>query len=97
MRETPRFTVSSLLSVVANGDEADAPSNLGKYLRALARAGLLAEVGRDRPSVRHSNGEIIYRLVVNKGPKAPVWRASRGEVYDPNTGTVYPMEGDGHD
>jgi hypothetical protein len=89
MRETPRFTVTDLLAIVADGREADAASNLGKYLRALSRAGILAEVGRAKPASLTSNGEIIYRLVRNTGPKAPVWRASRGEVYDPNSGKAW--------
>lgn len=92
MRETPRFSVTSLLAIVANGTEADAASNLGKYLRALSRAGLLVEVGRDKPTSLTSNGEIVYRLARNAGPKAPVWRASRNEVYDPNSGRVYLLE-----
>lgn len=91
MRETPRFTLASLLSIVADGDERDAASNLGKYLRALARAGILAEAGRDQPASLTSNGDKVYRLRVNRGPKAPVWRASRGEVYDPNSGAVYAL------
>jgi hypothetical protein len=91
MRETPRFTLPSLLAIVADGDEADAASNLGKYLRALSRAGILAETGRDKPACLTDNGHKRYRLAVNRGPKAPVWRASRSEVYDPNTGAVYSL------
>lgn len=91
MRETPRFTVASLLAIVADGDEGDAASNLGKYLRALARAGILAESGREHPASLTDNGQKRYRLAVNNGPKAPVWRASRNEVYDPNTGAVYAL------
>jgi hypothetical protein len=97
MRETPRFTLPSLLAIVADGDEADAASNLGKYLRALSRAGILAETGRDQPASLTDNGVKRYRLARNSGPKAPVWRASRREVYDPNTGAVYPLAEAGHE
>lgn len=98
MRENPRFTLAEVLSVVASGGEADAASNLGKYIRALARAGVLAKAGRREPECPTSNGEKVYHLVLNSGPKAPVWRASRGEVYDPNSGKVYPLPAGGsHD
>lgn len=89
MRETPRFSVTDLLAIVATGGEADAASNLGKYLRALSRAGILVEIGRKAPTSLTSNGEIIYRLARNTGPKAPVWRVSRQEVYDPNSGFAW--------
>jgi hypothetical protein len=92
MRETPRFSVTDLLAIVATGGEADAASNLGKYLRALSRAGILVEVGRKAPASLTSNGEIVYRLARNAGPKAPVWRASRGEVYDPNSGKAWGID-----
>lgn len=95
MRETPMFTLPSLLAIVAKGSEADAVSNLGKYIRALARACILAEAGRDKPACLTDNGVKRYRLARNTGPKAPVWRASRGEVYDPNTGSVHPCKGTG--
>lgn len=89
MRERASFTLNGLLSVVARGSEADAASNLGKYVRALTRAGVLAVAGRAQPARPTSNGEIRYRLAKNLGAQAPVWRASRGEVYDPNSGAVY--------
>ncbi len=91
MRETRRFTVVDLLAIVADGKEADAASNLGKYVRALSRAGILAEVGRTDPGHSTSNGDKVYRVKINRGPKAPVWRASQGCVYDPNDGAVYAL------
>lgn len=97
MREKQRFTLPGLLSIVADGSEADAASNLGKYLRALTRAGILVEAGRTAPSSLTSNGEKTYRLRLNRGPKAPVWRASQGEVFDPNDGAVYPLREASHD
>ncbi len=97
MRETPRFTLPGLLAIVANGSESDAESNLGKYILALARAGILALAGRDKPANPTDNGVKRYRLIKNTGPKAPVWRASVGEVFDPNTGEVVQIKGNDHE
>ncbi len=88
------FSIADLLLVVANGDERNAASNIGHYLRALTRAGIVKAAGRDKPTSPTSNGEKRWRLVkaYSTGPKAPVHRASQGCVYDPNTGAVYPLE-----
>lgn len=91
MREQKRFTLPGLLAIVADSRQRDAASNLGKYLRHLTQAGILAEDGRDAPARLTDNGVKRYRLVKSIGPKAPVWRASQNEVYDPNTGAVYPL------
>ncbi len=97
MREVSSFSIPDLLAVVANGDEGDAASNLQHYIRALTRAGILVEAGRDKPASKTDNGAKRWRLVKahSTGPKAPVHRTSRNEVYDPNTGTAYPLEQEG--
>lgn len=87
MRAKPTFTLTGLLMIVASGAEANAASNLGKYVRALARVGILRDTGRARPKNPTSNGEIQYRLCRNTGPAAPVWRRD-GCVFDPNTGEL---------
>jgi len=92
MRRHGVFTLPELLATVADGGEKDAASNLGHYLRALAKAGILSTEGRAAPEKPTSNGCLRYRLAVDCGRKAPVWRASRGEVYDPNAQIAYPME-----
>lgn len=92
MRERRQFTVQGLLRIVADSRHSDAASNLGKYVRALTRAGILAEDGREPPASPTDNGVKRYRLVRNTGPRAPVWRASQGKVYDPNTGTDHPLD-----
>lgn len=90
MRRWGAFTLPELLSTVANGSERSADSNLRKYLRALACAGILVvdeqRVGIVKGST--SNGLLRYRLVVNRGRRAPVWRAASRQVFDPNTGEV---------
>lgn len=89
MRRHGVFTLPELLATVAEGAEKDAASNLGRYLRALAQAGILKIEGRVTPDKPTSNGCLRYRLAVDCGREAPVWRHSRREVYDPNSGGVY--------
>jgi hypothetical protein len=93
MRRRIKFALPDLLSTLADGTERDAAGNLGKYLRALERAGILRRNTERKPGATlTSNGYISYLLVVNEGRKAPVWRQKANEVYDPNTGKVHPME-----
>lgn len=89
MRRRGAFTLAELLATVAEGHEKDAASNLGRYLRALAAAGILKAEGRTVPDKPTSNGCLRYRLVRDLGRDAPVWRASRREIYDPNGGGVH--------
>jgi hypothetical protein len=93
MRKRINFTVQELLATLADGTERDAIGNLGKYIRALEKAGIVKrEVNRQAGTALTSNGSLRYQLVVNAGRKAPVWRAQNNTVYDPNSDTVYPME-----
>lgn len=89
MRRHGVFTLTELLATVADGKERDAASNLGRYIRALAMAGILKIEGRARPESPTSNGAIRYRLAADLGRAAPVWRHSRREVFDPNSGAVH--------
>lgn len=96
MRRRISFTLSGLLSTLADGSERDAKSNLGKYLRALAKAGIVrSEAARDKGAMNHtptSNGHLRYQLIINAGRKAPVWRVKSGVVFDANSGIEYLME-----
>ncbi len=86
------FTLPEILSTVADGAEKDAASNLGKWLRALVRAGILTIEGHARPESPTSNGCLRYRLALDLGRNAPVWRQARREVFDPNGGGVYAVQ-----
>lgn len=93
MRRRISFTLPELLSTLADGTERDATSNLGKYLRALAKAGIIRlEPERQAGTALTSPGYHRYQLIINKGRKAPVWRASGNTVFDPNSDTVYSLE-----
>lgn len=93
MRRRIVFTLPELLATIATGAERDAESNIGRYVRALEKVGILKVDGRAPPENLTSNGCIRYRVAIDNGRKAPVWRQRAGGVYDPNTGDCYPQEG----
>lgn len=82
------FSIPELAGLVSDGGEKDVTSNINKYLRALESAGYLIKMQkRLRGTAPTSNGFIRWRLdqLKNTGPQAPIWRATRGTVFDPNT------------
>ena len=94
MRRRISFTLPELLTTLADGTERDAKSNLGKYLRALAKAGIIKrEAERQRGTALTSPGHLRYQLIINAGRQAPVWRASGETVFDPNSDIVYAIGG----
>ncbi len=94
VRQRRKFSLNDLIVLVADGDERDIESNLGKYVRALERAGYLARMPRKEPGVAPtSNGHLRYILVRDTGPLAPVWRQSANTVYDPNIEQETPLCG----
>lgn len=84
MRMLQKFTLEELCLLAKEGGERDITSALGKYLRALERAGYL-----QRLPIKAPNGALRYRLVRNSGPQAPVWDAINKQVRDPNTHEVH--------
>lgn len=95
MRKRKSFTLAELLSTQANGTERDAAGNLRKYLKALTDAGIVQVEAERKPGVAlTSNGFHRYQLIIDKGRKAPVWRAKTNTVFDPNTKIVYAMGGE---
>lgn len=92
MRIKGKFTLDDLVMLAARGDERHAGSNLGKYVRALALAGYVRRLQvREAGIAVTSNGFMRWMLVQNTGPQAPVWRPSRGTVYDPNLHKSVPL------
>lgn len=83
MRRRGKFTLSELLHACAEGSERDAASNVGKYLRALTRAGIVRRLGRGY------GNEVVYHVARDLGPKAPVWRVTAFEIFDPNGKVVF--------
>ncbi|MDO9053811.1 MAG: hypothetical protein Q8K43_10495 [Sulfurimicrobium sp.] len=98
MRRRVTFTLPELLATLADGTERDAISNLGKYVRALEKSGLLMrEAARKPGSALTSPGSIRYRLMVDVGRQAPVWRAKNNTVYDPNKQVEYALNAEACD
>lgn len=65
------------------------PANLKKYLPALLRAGYLG-IARQKQNGK-SQGHVIYRLMRNTGPRAPIPRTDNSGMYDPNQDVLYPF------
>lgn len=83
--KTPFFTLGDLLDIVATGAEKDPYSNLHKYLICLERHGIMSRLARREPGdTLTSNGQIIWQIARDLGWYAPVWRARKGVLYDPN-------------
>lgn len=88
MRIRSKFSIPELAMLVAQGGEKDISSNIGKYIRALQKAGYITELAkREKGSAITSNGHKRYWLLPerNTGLQAPVWRVAAKTVYDPNT------------
>jgi hypothetical protein len=92
MRRRIVFTLPELLSIVSDGSEGDSSSNLAKYVNHLMRYGVL-HVDAKLMAAGTQGGRKLYRyrLMINSGPKAPVYRTIKKELYDPNTDTVFAL------
>jgi len=80
----------ALLLDASEGDQAvsRAQNNLHKYLRALLRAGYLAEMRREAPQSPTSNGVKRFLLIRDTGPLSPLLQ-SQDKVFDQNEGKPY--------
>lgn len=94
LRIRRKASMPEIIALVAKGGEKDIDSNIGKYLRALAKAGYLKQLPRREPGVAPtSNGYARYLLLKDTGPLAPVWRPAKNTVYDQNTEEETPLCG----
>lgn len=85
------FTVDDLLFTISDGGAKDPAGNLARYLLALERAGVLARLQRRAPGRSPtSNGLVIWRLVRDLGPRAPVRRRDGQGLWDPNANQLMP-------
>lgn len=92
MRELRKFTVTDLLTTLADGTERDAYSNLCKYLATLERVGVVQRMKRRVPGLSaQSNGHVLWWLKRDLGRQAPLWRQRHGVVFDPNSGEILPF------
>jgi DNA-binding transcriptional ArsR family regulator len=92
LRANGKATIPELLISASRGDERAAASNIGRYLRALERAGYVTRLKRRSPGTKiTSNGFITWLLLPDRdtGARAPAHHPVRGELRDPNTGEVH--------
>jgi hypothetical protein len=95
LRRQPTTTVPDLIMLVAQGGERAIVARISAYLGALARAGYVRQLPvRARGLRRYSSGHVRWRLLLDTGPRAPVWRRRAGTVYDPNTRAETPLTAD---
>lgn len=90
MRNKGTANLKQIVTTHADGSEKAAEVNVYKYLVALEKAGILARQGK-RLTTRKGNERVQWRLVLDLGVKAPVWRNRAQEVYDPNSEKVFPI------
>lgn len=89
LRRVRKASLPELLELL---DAPDAEHGLSRYLRALAAGGYLRRLPVRLPGTHpNSRGRVRWLLVLDTGPKAPVWRQTRNELHDPNTGDVRPL------
>lgn len=92
LRTGKKLTIDDIIMRVTEGGERDPRSNIGKYLRVLARAGYLRQMPvREAALNPTSNGCARWWLVKDTGPKAPLWCQRRAAVFDPNTEEETPL------
>lgn len=85
LRSGKKLTIDDIIMRAADGSEGDARSNVGKYVRALSKAGYTKPMPiREEALNPTSNGAVRWWLVSDTGPDAPVVRISRNTIYDPN-------------
>ncbi len=90
-RKGGKATIPDLLRVL----DADTPGNadnLESYFRALESAGVLCRLKRKaRGMVMTSPGHTVWVLSDDPGPKPLVWQKAKGQIFDHNTNTIYPL------
>ena len=90
LRNKGAASLHQITSTHANGSEKAADMNLYKYLIALEMAGILVRHEKRIPA-KQGRGRVQWRMKRDLGIKAPVWRQKEREIYDPNSGAVFPM------
>lgn len=85
-----KVSVDEMLPIATDGDEKSPESNIRKYIKALVKSGYLLEMPRRiKGDALTSNGFKQYMLLRETGPKAPIFRNDKKEMFDPNTGEVF--------
>lgn len=90
LRAQKKGPLSEFIALAEPGGMRDPVNAAHQYFRALRLAGYVAVLARRMAgSAPTSPGFMVYRLVRDSGPQAPVRIPARGVVHDPNTGETF--------
>lgn len=91
LRSHSVVTIKELCSTYVMSDMKNAKNSIFKYLSALYGAEIIG-----RKSNFHGGGKRIdiieWYLVVDLGPKVPMWHPRKREIFDPNSDTIFNIE-----
>jgi hypothetical protein len=91
-RRSGKATIPDLLRVL----DSDNPRNLNNlvvYFLALESAGILTRLKRRHAGTSiTSPGHVVWLLGDDPGSKAPIWQATKRQVFDPNSKKIYPIQ-----
>ncbi|MBF0454975.1 MAG: hypothetical protein HQL72_09220 [Magnetococcales bacterium] len=86
-------TIDELLPLLGKEESRSHHHNLSGYFNALCATGLITRNSRPVKGIAlTSPGAVEWILLDYTGPKAPIWRQSKGEIFDPNSGEIYPLQ-----
>lgn len=86
MRLQGRFTVGDVVTLAASSRERRPEQNLYRYIAALVKVGIVAELPARAPgNAESSPGFKVFRLIRNTGEFAPSYDVNEKVVYDHNT------------
>ena len=87
-----KASIPDLVRLAANPGDSNPTQNLAHYFRFLERAGILKRLPRRATgSNLTSSGHIVWLLVRDPGPLAPVARIRHAVIHDPNSGKDHPI------
>ncbi len=93
LRHQRKATIPELLEIAATGNEKWPAGQVGKYLKILSEHGIVAAITRRKDGIAPTtNGFKQWVLLKDLGPKPPMWRASKRQLVDRNTGEVIARE-----
>lgn len=91
IRIRQRVTVEDLLFILDDEKHGANPAPaIRKFVRQLELVGVLRLATRKVKSQTTARLQHLYILQNDLGPKCPVWRQVEQEVYDPNSGGIWP-------
>ncbi|MET3611771.1 hypothetical protein ABID16_000076 [Rhizobium aquaticum] len=91
MRMSNTFTIGEVAMIAAREGDQNPENNAAWYLRHLRSAGYVAELPVRQQGTRlTSNGFKRYRLLMDTGSNAPVYRPKNRTLFDFNTGEAVP-------